>query len=388
MPIAQRTLAAGRHYSFTVVDDPAGLASHVAAWEDLAASAVEANVFYEPWMLLPALEAFAQKLALRFIFVYAERPGEPSRLCGFFPFERTSRYKRLPLAHLRLWQHKHCYLGTPLLRQGYARQCLAALLDWIAADPLGTSFVEWGHVAGDGAFHEALTGALADTGRRSFVSQRSSRALLRPRRNSEAFLAEALPVKSRKEFRRLERRLAEQGEVRYVEPGGAETEGWIQQFLALEAHGWKGRRGSAFDCTDANRGFFAAVVREAARRGRLTMLGLKIGDRPLALKCNLLAGAGSFAFKIAYDEAYARFSPGALLELENIRRFHARPGLQWMDSCADPEHFMANRLWLDRRTLVTMLTASGRTAGGFVVAALPLLRRVYRSLRFALPAPA
>jgi hypothetical protein len=278
------------------------------------------------------------------------------------------------------------------LRQGHARQCLAALLDWIAADPLGTAFIEWGHVAGDGAFHEALTGALADTGRRSFVSQRSSRAVLRPRRDSEAFFAEALPVKSRKEFRRLERRLAEKGELRYVEPAvepdGAEIERWIQEFLALESQGWKGRRGSAFDCTDANRRFFAAVVGEAARRGRLMMLGLKIGGRPLALKCNLLAGPGSFAFKIAYDEAYARFSPGALLELENIRRFHARPALQWMDSCADPEHFMANRLWLDRRSLVTTLTASGRTAGGFVLAALPLLRRVYRSLRFALPAPA
>jgi hypothetical protein len=81
-------LAAGRHYSFTVLDDPARLIDHVAAWEELAASAVEPNVFYEPWMLRPALEAFAQGVALRFILVHGERPGEPARLCGFFPFER------------------------------------------------------------------------------------------------------------------------------------------------------------------------------------------------------------------------------------------------------------------------------------------------------------
>jgi CelD/BcsL family acetyltransferase involved in cellulose biosynthesis len=381
--------SAGPRYSFTVLDDLALLGNHVAAWEDLAASAVEPNVFYEPWMLLPAVEAFAQGVALRFILVYAELPGEPSRLCALFPFERMSRYRRMPLAHLRLWKHKQCYLGTPLMRQGHARQCLAALLDWIATDPRGASFVEWGIVAEDGAFYEALTGALADTGRRSFVSKRTSRALLRPRGDSEAFLAEALPGKSRKELRRLARRLAEKGEVQYVEPdGAAETERWIQEFLALEAQGWKGRRGSAFDCTDANRRFFASVAREAARRGRLMMLGLKIGDRPVALKCNFLAEQGSFAFKIAYDEAYARFSPGVLLELENIRRFHGRPELQWMDSCADPEHFMANRLWLDRRALVTTITATGRTAGDFVVAALALLRRLYRSLRFASPAPA
>ena len=59
-----------------------------------------------------------------------------------------------------------------------------------------------------------------------------------------------------------------------------------------------------------------------------------------------------------------------------------------MDSCADPGHFMANRLWPDRRELVTMITAAGRTAGDLVVTVLPMLRRLYRSLRFASPAPA
>jgi hypothetical protein len=55
-----------------------------------------------------------------------------------------------------------------------------------------------------------------------------------------------------------------------------------------------------------------------------------------------------------------------------------------MDSCADPEHFMVNRLWLDRRELVTMITATPSTAGELIVTALPMLRR----LRFASPAPA
>jgi CelD/BcsL family acetyltransferase involved in cellulose biosynthesis len=295
----------------------------------------------------------------------------------------------LPLARLRLWRHKHCYLGTPLLRRGHARECLAAFLEWMRTRPCGASLVEWGQVAADGAFHEALAGALEDTGGRSFVSHETARAVLRPRADAEAFFAAALPGKSRKEFRRLERRLGESGELRYsAAQSDDEIERWIAEFLSLEARGWKGARGSAFDCTDESRRFFSGIAREAARRGRLMMLGLHVGERPIALKCNFLAGPGSFAFKIAYDETYARFSPGALLELENIRRFHLRPELQWMDSCADPEHFMANRLWLDRRALVTMITATGRTAGDFVLAVMPMLRRLYRGLRFASPAPA
>ena len=44
--------------------------------------------------------------------------------------------------------------------------------------------------------------------------------------------------------------------------------------------------------------------------GRLQLLALTAGERTAALKCNLLAGDEVFCFKIAYDEAYARFSPG------------------------------------------------------------------------------
>ena len=44
--------------------------------------------------------------------------------------------------------------------------------------------------------------------------------------------------------------------------------------------------------------------------------------RAIAMKCNLRAGDGAVAFKIAYDEAYARFSPGVLLEIEQIERLH------------------------------------------------------------------
>src|SRR6185436_15718227 len=119
----------------------------------------------------------------------------------------------------------------------------------------------------------------------------------------------------------------------------------------------------------------------AARRGRLMMLGLRLAGRWIALKCNFLSGEGSFAFKIAYDEEYARFSPGTLLELENIRRFHAQPELRWMDSCADPDHFMANRLWLDRRGLADLVTTTGRAAGELMVSSLPLLHWMSRTLR-------
>ena len=232
---------------------------------------------------------------------------------------------------------------TPLLRlvmdegmgvRANAVWALGRIGDRRASAPLRRSLSDQAAVVREAAL--GALGALEDTGGRSFVSHKSTRAVLRPRADSEAFLAAALPGKSRKEFRRLERRLAESGELRYTAAqSDAEIERWVTEFLSLEAGGWKGARGSAFDCTEGSRSFFSSIAREAARRGRLMMLGLHVGERPVALKCNFLAGQGSFAFKIAYDEAYARYSPGVLLELENIRRLHeGRPLLNLVDFSA------------------------------------------------------
>jgi hypothetical protein len=236
----------------------------------------------------------------------------------------------------------------------------------------------------DGPFWRALAEALAESGRRSFVPYRFERAVMRPRGGSEAFLGEAVSGKGAKELRRLERRLAEAGKLEYAElQRPEEAEHWIADFIELEARGWKGRNASALGSSDAGRTFFTRAAHAAARQGRLMMLGLRLAGRWIALKCNFLSGEGSFAFKIAYDEDYARFSPGTLLELENIRRFHARPELRWMDSCADPDHFMANRLWVDRRRLADLVTTTGRAAGDLMVSSLPLLHWMSRTLRRA-----
>jgi hypothetical protein len=184
---------------FVVVRDPAELQVHLPAWEDLSAHAIEANPFYEPFMLLPALDAFGKNSVLQFVLIYAVRGGR-AVLVGFLPMERASQYKGLPLAHLRLWMHRHCYLCTPLIRRGQARRCLSGYLDWLATDGAGV-VVEWRNVNADGAFLTAFTEALADT-RCEYVPYDFERALLRPRRDSDSLLKETHSRKARHELRR------------------------------------------------------------------------------------------------------------------------------------------------------------------------------------------
>src|SRR5262245_6769229 len=117
----------GAKMSVVIVDDLTGLEEHIAAWEELAAAAIEPNVFYEPWMLMPALRAYGGAGRLLFALVQTPdpaRPLGPPLLCGFFPLELKDHFdgisKGLPLKTLCLWRKQEMiYLCAPLLRTGY-----------------------------------------------------------------------------------------------------------------------------------------------------------------------------------------------------------------------------------------------------------------------------
>ena len=371
--------------SVVAVEDVARLAEWVPEWEELAAGAIEPNVFYEPWQMLPAVEAFGKHSHLIHLLVFSVDPGAPSArplLCAYFPLERVRRFRGMPVAALTLWKHMHCFLCTPLIRPGYAAQSLAALLEWARTDPRGAAIVQLQQVAGDGIFKRALVDILHERNRPAFISGTHDRALFVPREDADRYMLASMSTKSRKQVRRLTRRLAEAGSVEFAElDASGDLGAWVEDFLALEASGWKGRTASALACHESQRRFFTNMTREAFRRGRLMMLAMTLNGRPVAMKCNLLAGPAAFSFKIAFDETFERFSPGVLLEVENIRRLHACAGLEWMDSCAVADHSMANRLWIDRRKIETIAVASGRPMGGFFVRTMPLARLVLNIVR-------
>jgi CelD/BcsL family acetyltransferase involved in cellulose biosynthesis len=364
------------------VEERSALARRKPAWDALAANAVETNVFLEPWRFLPAAEFFETDKPLCCVFVYRRAPRPEARpiLCGFFPFERRRRYRKLPIRTLRLWDAAHVLL-TPLVHREHARQTLHYLFDWAVREGR-CSLVEMPMIHGEGPFHQALIDVLNERRMPTFVEDTCNRAMIRRGRDAESYFADTLDPESLRNWRRLRRRLSEQGklELRSLHAND-DVDRWLQQFLTLEASGWKGRERTAVKSTVSSEAIFRASSRNAFALGKLQMLGLFLDGRPIALKCNYLSGSGGFTYKIAYDESFARFSPGVLLELDNIEEMHRRPDVQWLDSCAAPDHFMMNRLWKDRRTLQHLVLATSRWVGNGVVGLLPLLRSLKRMIR-------
>jgi hypothetical protein len=378
----RRSIGQRAEYDVLVVRTADELCRHEPAWRDLSTAALEPNVFYEPWMLLPALEAFGGK-DFWFVLVFARppagRPGVPL-LCGLFPLERRRGYKGVPIRYLTLWQHVYAPLRLPLLRASHARGSLAAFFDWLAAGRHGCALVEFPFVPGEGPFHQLLVEDCNAHGRITVVCDCHTRALIRPTASADAYLRAAMSGDRRRNLKRMERHLAAKGRLEYrdLELGG-DLGPWIDALLRLEAEGWKGRQGTALALRERDRTFFRAAVGEASRLGRLMMLGLFLDGCAIAVKCNLLAGDGAFAFRIAYDERYAAYSPGVQLEVANIRRLHQSPGVRWMDSLATWDHPMINHLWTERRVIQTLALSTGRAFGDGTVSLLPLLRWLKRA---------
>jgi hypothetical protein len=327
-----------------------------AAWDELAGRAVEPNAFFESWYLLPSLEQFDGEEKVS-ILCFKHR----GILCGLMPIVWERQYWGKPLPHVANWLNPYIFFGTPLVAAGMEVRFWRAILDWADSSSSVSLFLHLGEIDLAGPLYAALELALAADGRSWGVVHRKERALLSARLGSEAHLAKVLSAAKRKDLNRRFRRLGELGEIKFRwESGPDGLERWIEEFLALEAGGWKGDAGSALASDAATEALFRKSLTGAARRDRLVRLSLRLDDRPIAMLSTFLTRPGAFGFKTAFDEDYARFSPGILLEREYLTAPH-RFGVDWCDSCAAAGHSVMDWIWDERRPVGRVSIAIGGT---------------------------
>ena len=326
----------------------------LSAWDALAARAAEPNPFYETWHLLPSLKHFDPAGEVQLLVL--EQAGQ---WLGLLPLRREASYYGHPLPHWRNWCHANCFLGAPLVAAGAERAFWRALLAW--ADHAGGTalFLHLAHLPQSGPLHEALKAELAHQRRPAATVLTEERALLASDLSPEAYLEASLTGKKRKELRRQQRRLGEEGEL-VVERLADDTAlpAWTEEFLALEARGWKGAAGSALACDPRTALLFADALAGAALAGRLERLALRLDGRAIAMLASFRTPPGAFSYKTAFDEAFARFSPGVLLQCENLAVLDD-PAIRWVDSCAAEDHPMIDHLWRERRAIARHSIAIG-----------------------------
>jgi len=315
------------------------------AWHELAARAAEPNPWFEPQLIRP----IAQHLVSDLMLLAAFRAEE---LVACLPLMRTRmHWKRVGVP---AWIVPHpC--GTPLVDGLHAEDALRAMVDCLTRRG-PEILLSWNGIAADGVAMAALDRTVA-VSRRQMMNE-GSWPFLR-RRAEPTYLDAVLVGKRRRNLQRSRRLLQDRLDepVRLVDHAG--EPGVVDRFLALEASGYKGRGGTAILSDPHKPDYFRDVCAGFAAHGRLRILALEAGDTTLAMKCQMCAGDGVFELKVGFDERFATFSPGVLLEIDAVSWFHDGP-YKWAVTNTLHAQSPLHWLWPDQQPFSSMDMRLGR----------------------------
>jgi CelD/BcsL family acetyltransferase involved in cellulose biosynthesis len=324
-------------------------------WRDLATRALSPNVFYEPAFALAAAPLFGRDVGA--VLVWSGT--SPSRLLGFFPARIESRRYGVRLPVLVGWTHPFAPLGTPLVERDAAEPVIAAWLAHLAGNADLPDLLLLPFVPQDGPFGAALAAILRRARMPAAPFNRHCRALLAPDRAARPhYLQRALSSRRLKELRRLARRLEDHGALLFAataDPPAVDEA--VEDFLTVEASGWKGAAGTAALADDAVCGFVRAALQALAQENKVVINRILVDGRAIAAAITLRSADCAWFWKIAYDEHFARYSPGVLLTLALSENLLDDTTLARADSCASADHPMIDHIWRERLPLCDLLIA-------------------------------
>lgn len=256
-----------------------------------------------------------------------------------------------------VWSHVHSLDTTPG-EAGHFWQVLDSLFAFLRERRAVA--LRWATLPTDTEFHSVLTSWLDANGLAHCETKSFRRPVLHADApNGEASINGHLDGKRLREFRRMRRRLEEQGRLELrVHDGAHDAAVWAGDFLEIERSGWKGAAGTAIACRPHERTWFETVTSRAAEEGRVLVYALELDGRPIAMSVNFRAGSKVWCFKTAYAACLSRFSPGALLEYESTLAALADPSVAWVDACTADDSGLMGTLWPDRRPIADLIIST------------------------------
>jgi CelD/BcsL family acetyltransferase involved in cellulose biosynthesis len=317
-------------------------------WEALAQRAA-ANVFLNP----AALNAAA---ATGFAHVHAllawDTTVVPNRLVGFWAL-RERRIGVVGPTVLAAPPYDYSFVSSPVIDPEYIDAVMPAFFDAIEKDPALPNVIQIRLLDGDSDSYRAMTRALA---------LRKGR-MLKLSEHPRPFLAAASERKrsgsTGKKLRQDWNRLLSVGAVDIVnDRTGAGARAAFEVFLKLEARSWKGTNGTALLSDQDDAAFTRRLIGDLAERRNASIALLRVDGKPIAAQVLLYSGSMAYTWKTAFDAAFAKYSPGALLVDKVTDELFDTQAITAIESCSPESGFMA-QLWTGRRMTVDMLIDIG-----------------------------
>ncbi len=324
-------------------------------WDNLMGNAFMPSINHSRCWLAPMFEHFDQTNAC--LISAGQRP-----LQAVAALKKMTLPTQIPLPIAQTWNNGFLFSGTPLICDENPQAAITDLLT-SARNELGAKAVLFRKVRSDSRFDQILETMTENTIAGFHLFNIHQRAALACGSSFENWFNENFSRKRRKEYRRLRNRLAEIGTLQSStwQPGES-VEKWIEDFLQLEAAGWKGRSGTAIACNESQMAHLRQALPQMAQNGSLLFWKITLDGKPAASLFGFREKNQVWLGKMAFDENLAQFSPGVLVILDASRDLLGRKNIELVDSCADPDHPMINNIWRDRIAVADYLIATPGTS--------------------------
>ena len=354
-------LASGRRLS---VYPPSAVFDLTDELEHLSRRAIEPNVFFNPRFLAPAISRLEDKdiklAILRDETTGKEKSEERLRMVAPFSIEKPSF--GVGPSIMRVWGNEFGPRGAPLIDGDDPFATVDEFLSIISRPHLNLPQVlVVPHSYTDGPATELMRAAALAQGFPAYTVNAVERAVLDTTLDGEAYINSVFSAHHRRGYRRLWRRVEEKhGKMTFnVTRRRDDLFMRAEEFLALEASGWKGQKRSALISDKLQAAFARESLDKLAEGDHLRIYTLDIAGKAVASLLVIIENGVSYTWKIAYNEDFHEFSPGMLLMIEATKQNLKDPNISWSDSCAVPDHPMMNRVWSERREIATLVIGLG-----------------------------
>lgn len=332
------------------VEPVAALAADAAAWDALAAGAVAPHPFYTRPVVAAHRDHGLCHPRLSAVIV-----REDGRIAALLPFALRPDITGLGAAIAQPFHSPYVTATTPLVADGPGLEGrLDALVEGLALASGGRPW-RWPLLATEGRPGAGLLAAMERAGWQVGIVASFERPVLDRRADYDAFLA-GHPHKSRlKDLRRRRRRLEEAGTLTLESTTeGPALERALEDFLALEAAGWKGEAGTALRSRPQTEAFARALFRPQGDPVSVRADLLRLDGRTVAASLALISGGTAYLLKTAYDETLRAQAPGLVLEEAIVRALHADGFAGRLDSATLPGSALES-LYPERETIAEIV---------------------------------
>ncbi|MDO9417919.1 GNAT family N-acetyltransferase [Pararhizobium sp.] len=323
--------------------------------EFLSNRAMEPNVFFTGRFLAPAMPRLEDR-TIRLALI-RDNDARRSRIRFLMPFSIEKPGFSIGPSIIRGWANPFGPLGTPLVDAEDAAETIDNFYEVLGSKAANLPPVlVLPDIRLKGKFAQLARAVAIGRNLPVTVTDTYSRPMLESLLDGPAYLKKAISPGHYRELQRQWRKLSEIAEVSYnVARQPEEIRIRMEQFLALEASGWKGARRTAMVLDRYRAAFAREAITNLAETDGVRIHTLELNGKPIASMIVFMMAGEAYTWKTAYDETYARFSPGKLLMAELTEWHLDDANIVRSDSCAVPDHPVMSRFWEEREEMGTLV---------------------------------